>query len=182
MALLQHSSSMHSRTLWEPQGTKMDSSRSGPLGQSVPGSKLSGGKHRSFYVLWVSQCPMTPLAEGPCRGHSVTHRSCPARSPSAGTPCVPSSCSGIWPQRLCSSPDVFSFALLPRLAVRAQSHRLDTTGSPEHSFPAGTRTDRGTDPPCSPASQQAAVAAEAELSPGHRRILLGAGRSPRPVP
>jgi hypothetical protein len=102
-------------------------------------------------------------------------------SPSAETLCVPSSCSGIWLQRLCSFPGAFSFALLPRLAVRAQSHRLDTMGGTEHSFPPDTWTDRGTDPPFSPTSQQTPVTAESERSPGHR-ILLGAGGHPGEEP
>lgn len=43
-------------------------------------------------------------------------------SPAAEIPSAPSSCSGIGPLRLCSSPDAVSSAPLPRLAVGAKSH------------------------------------------------------------
>lgn len=75
-----------------------------------------------------------------------------AGSPAAETPCAPSSCSGIELLRLCSSPGAFSFAPLPRLAVRAQSHRLDTETGWEHSLAQDTQTDRGTVPPSQPSA------------------------------
>lgn len=153
-------------------GAKMDTARFGPLGPSVPSDLRSVCvcvyvKHGSFFLLCVVVSDDAPdyRAHWPLQGASPPP---PPRSPFAETPCVPSSCSGIWPRPLCSSLGAFSFALLPRLAVRAQSHGLDTTGGPGHSFPPDTWTDRGTDPPFAPTSQQT------PLSPGHRRILLGA--------
>lgn len=126
---------------------------------------------------------MSPAAGhiSPCKGQGAFPSQLP-RSPSAETPSAPSSCSGIWRRPLCSSLYAFSFSLLPRLAVRAQSHGLDTTGGPGHSSPPDTRTDAGTDPPYAPTSQPTPRAAEMDRSPGHRRLLLRAGGYPGEEP
>lgn len=109
------------------------------------------------------------------------------RLPAAETPSAPSFCYGSVPPRLCSSPGAFSFAPLPRLAVRAKSHRSDTEAGLED-------TDRQTDNPLpkpqlsskqAPASSLAVRLVrwtcfpDSPRTPGSRWTPLGAVRAPR---